>query len=332
MGRTLLGQLKDLSPSKLTIQRIQGWNLDLPEMWSNKFRKVPKLFFAKIPLYLVLLLLLNIGLLTFALTKLATPTYENPEEIAKELAKEVLPSDGYSTSLTWGDIGKKLVEVGAIDEEKYRELFTSPAEGENELDILAGTSTKKISINENTSHFVLNTLWAVGLVQKSKVMDEGPMKTAGYDPANFASTGGWTLGTKDAMEVYSSTELVSLNDFQQNLVKKIADSVFRPCCDNPTSFPDCNHGMAALGLIELEVAAGVSEDQIYKDLLAFNSFWFPQNYLDIAAYLKQEGSSWSKADPKTLLGKDFSSASGSAKVSSSLKNRPQTDGGGSCGV
>ena len=314
--------------------RTKGWNLKLLEMWLDKksFRRLPKIFFAKLPLYLVLLLVLNFILFTFAFIKLTTPQVEDLQKTAQELKKEVLPALGYSTSLTWGNLGKKLVEEGAIDPAKYQEIFKSPADGQDEMDILEGNSTKKISINENSSHFVLNTLWAVGLLQKSKVLDGGPMKTAGYKTENFASTGGWNLGKKNTMELYSSVELVSLNDFQQNLVKKIADNVYRPCCDNPASFPDCNHGMAALGLIELEVAAGIPEGQIYKDVLAFNSFWFPQNYLDIAAYLKQEGSSWSKADPKAILGKDYSSASGSTKISSSLKSRPQTDNGGSCGT
>ena len=288
------------------------------------------------PLYLALLLAINFGVLAAAgeyvlLTR--ADSAQNSGALVKNLTTEILPAEGYSTSLTWEDIGKKLVEAGAINKEKYQQLFNSPTDGKDELDILEGGSAKPIGINENNNHFVLNTLWAFGLTQKSKVLDEGPMKSGDYSIMDFASTAGWTLGTKKVGQLYSSIELVELNDFQQDLVKKIAEGVYRPCCDNPTSFPDCNHGMAALGLIELEVAAGISEEQIYRDVLGFNSFWFPQTYLETAVYFSQQGKEWSELNPKTLLGPEYSSASGSAVISEQVKDVPGLDsGGGSCGV
>ena len=289
-----------------------------------------------LPLYLALLLAINVGVLTAAggyLLLTRGSSAQDSENLVKDLKAEVLPAAGYTTSITWGDTGKKLIEVGAIDEEQYRQLFNSPTNGMDELDILKGGSTKLIGINENNSQFIVDTLWAFGLTQKSKVLDEGPMKNSGTELGNFASTGGWTLGKKSAIQLYSSQELVQLNNFQQDLVKKIAESVYRPCCDNPTSFPDCNHGMAALGLIELEVAAGLPEEQIYRDVLAFNSFWFPQTYLEIAVYFSQQGKEWGELDPKTILGPEYSSASGSAVISSQVKDVPGLDsGGGSCGV
>ena len=296
----------------------------------KKFLRTP------LPLYLALLLAINVGILTAAggyLLLTRGSSDQDSENLVNDLKTEVLPAAGYITSITWGDTGKKLIEVGAIDEEQYRQLFNSPTNGMDELDILKGGSTKQIGINENNSQFVVDTLWAFGLVQKSKVLDEGPMKNSGTELGNFASTGGWTLGKKSAIQLYSSQELVQLNNFQQDLVKKIAESVYRPCCDNPTSFPDCNHGMAALGLIELEVAAGLPEEQIYRDVLAFNSFWFPQTYLEIAVYFSQQGKEWGELDPKTILGPEYSSASGSAVISSQVKDVPGLDsGGGSCGV
>jgi len=296
----------------------------------KKFLRTP------LPLYLALLLAINVGILTAAggyLLLTRGSSAQDSENLVKDLKAEVLPAAGYTTSITWGDTGKKLIEVGAIDEEQYRQLFNSPTNGMDELDILKGGSTKLIGINENNSQFIVDTLWAFGLTQKSKVLDEGPMKNSGTELGNFASTGGWTLGKKSAIQLYSSQELVQLNNFQQDLVKKIAESVYRPCCDNPTSFPDCNHGMAALGLIELEVAAGLPEEQIYRDVLAFNSFWFPQTYLEIAVYFSQQGKEWGELDPKTILGPEYSSASGSAVISSQVKDVPGLDsGGGSCGV
>ena len=289
-----------------------------------------------IPLYLALILAANIGL-AVGLAEYwlinRSPLTPNADALTKELTAAVLPSGGYETSLTWGDIGKKLVEAGAIDEEQYQQLYTSPADGKDELDILKGSSSKPVSIHENNAHFVLNTLWAFGLVQKSKVLDEGPMKSGDYSFMDFASTAGWTLGKKTADKLYSSQEIVSLNDFQQELVQRIAGNVYRPCCGNSTAFPDCNHGMAALGLIELEVAAGIAEDQIYRDVLAFNSFWFPETYIQLAAYFQEQGIQWEAVDPQTVLGAQYSSASGFANTASQIINPPSFDsGGGSCGV
>ena len=257
----------------------------------------------------------------------------NPEDLVKEITRQVTPANGYTTSLSWGDLGLKLVESGAIDQMKYQEIFNSKTNGLEDMVIFDGQD-KPISINENNSRFVVNTLWALGLVSKSKVLDEGLMKTSGTDTGNFASTGGWTLGSKDAMQIYSSQELIPLTDDQQDLVQQIALNVYRPCCGNHTAFPDCNHGMAALGYIELDVSKGLSEDQIYQDLLAFNSFWFPQTYVEMAVFFQNEKStSWENIDAKLALGQEFSSAQGAQKIRAAVQNVPGLKSqGGSCGA
>ena len=258
----------------------------------------------------------------------------DPEALVKDATAKVLPVSGYQTSLTWGQLGKKLVEVGAIDQQKYEKIYNSNTNGKQDLDIFSENFDKKIVINENNSRFVVNTLWALGLANKSKVLDQGPMRTGGNPTKNFASTGGWTLGSKPAMEVYSSHELIPLTDEQQDLVEKIAGNVYRPCCGNHTAFPDCNHGMAALGYIELAVASNLSEDQIYKDLLAFNSYWFPQTYVEMAVYFQQEdGLSWEQVDAKKALSNDFSSSRGSQKIKQAVSSVPGLKSqGGSCGA
>ena len=131
------------------------------------------------------------------------------------------------------------------------------------------------------------------------------MKVEGEgNPMKFSSTGGWNLGAKPTRELYSSTPLISLSFQQAELVKKIAQNVYRPCCNNPTSFPDCNHGMAALGYIELAVSQGLSEREIYKDVLALNSFWFPQTYLEQAIYFQKQAKAWGSIDAKVALSKN----------------------------
>lgn len=181
----------------------------------------------------------------------------------------------------------------------------------------------------------MNTLWALGLTQKSDVLNKGVMGTQyRKDLGNFASTGGWTLGAKDSVKLYSSSKVIPLSQEQQARVEKISAGIYRPCCGNPTSFPDCNHGMAILGLIELMASQGFSEDEIYKAALAFNSYWFPQTYIDLAYYFQtKENTPWQNVDPKRILSAQFSSAQGYQAVKQQIENIPGAPkSGGSCGA
>ncbi|KKS52078.1 MAG: hypothetical protein UV19_C0025G0006 [Parcubacteria group bacterium GW2011_GWA2_42_28] len=92
--------------------------------------------------------------------------------------------------------------------------------------------------------------------------------------------------------------------------------------------------MAALGYIELAVANGSAESQIYKDILAMNSFWFPDTYVEMAVYFqRQQGLAWDKVDPKVALSKDYSSAQGAAKINQAIQGVPGIKSrGGSCGA
>ena len=69
--------------------------------------------------------------------------------------------------------------------------------------------------------------------------------------------------------------------------EEVAAAVYRPCCDNPTLFPDCNHGMAMLGLLELMASKNASLDEMFTTAKSVNAFWFPQQALEIAVYIKQ---------------------------------------------
>lgn len=304
-----------------------------------------KNFFKKtVPLWLVVIILMNASLITgigeyyllkkqFNQSVLALKkTTQTSDELIQILKQEVIPQKGYSTSLKWKSLGKQLVEAGAIDEVRYREIFSNESNGGKEMMYLNGNWDHNIHINEQNSRFLVNTFWALGLVNKSKVMDEMRSEN-GAETTNFASTGGWTLGSKDPMTLYSSSELIKLTPEQQDLVKRIAGNIYRPCCGNSTAFPDCNHGMAALGYIQLAVKEGLNEKQIYKDLLAFNSFWFGQNYLEMAAYFNKQNIKWDKVDAKLALSNDYSSGQGSQRIKQSIQ---EIDGfqikGGGCGA
>lgn len=256
------------------------------------------------------------------------------EDYVEKLKQEVVPAKGYTTSLRWGNLGQKLVDSGIIDKKKFEEIFPSEADGKSELKYLLGDWDEKIVINEKNSRFIVNTFWALGLVNKSLVLDEGQMVAGGRDKTkNFASTGGWTIGSRPTMQLYSSKRIIPLSYEQQVQVRQIAENVFRPCCGNSTAFPDCNHGMAALGYIELAIYNNLSEEQIYRDLLAFNSYWFPQTYVEMAVYFEKQGISWSAIDPKLALSKEYSSAMGAVRIKQAIQNVPGlAPAGGSCGV
>lgn len=308
-------------------------------------RQIKKVLKKAIPLWLLIVLVVDLSLVIgigeyyfikkqfFKTVSDLQKTTKNSEDFVQILKQEVIPYKGHKTKVKWKDLGKQLVDVGAIDKQKYEEIFASDPNVKDHLKFLDGSWDHNIEINENNSRFMVNTLWALGLVNKSKVLDSGPMGGEGIETANMASTGGWTLGSKDAMHLYSSEDIIKLNKDQQDLVQKIAENVYRPCCNNPTSFPDCNHGMAALGYIMLAVKAGLSEKEIYKDILAFNSYWFPQTYLEIAAFFDKQGTKWDKVDAKLALSSQYSSAQGAKRIQQSIQDIPGFESkGGGCGA
>ncbi|MBI2032658.1 MAG: hypothetical protein HYT09_03355 [Candidatus Levybacteria bacterium] len=314
---------------------------------TKKIKKKIKPFFTKkISLWLVLVLILQISTITalveYYIVKknfndsiaALSKTTKNPEEFVQILKQQVLPQKGYTLAVRWDDIGLQLMKTGVIDKTKYEELFSGDTEAIKQMKYLSNSSKDNMEMNESNAHFMVNTLWAVGLVNKSKVLDEGPMKTEGDGSfMNYASTGGWELGARPTEELYSSQELIKLTPAQEDLVKKIANNIYRPCCGNSTAFPDCNHGMAALGYIELAVKQGISDERIYKDLLALNSFWFPQNYIELAVLFQQEGTSWDKIDSRLALSSQYSSAQGAEQVRQGIQNVPGLNiQGGGCGA
>lgn len=251
-----------------------------------------------------------------------------------KLQEEVIPQKGYTFKITWGDLGKRMVNDGVIDEVKLAKAVAGSDKLSDDLRrYLNGEDMKVITLNQNNAQFWVDVFWALGLANKSEILDTGPMQEGG-NTANYASTGGYTIGAKPPMEIYSKFSYIKLSEKQQKLVKEIAQNVYRPCCGNSTAFPDCNHGMAALGLIELMVSQNKSKNEIYKAILAFNSYWFPQTYLDISYHFAQNGRDYKNVKPQTILSKTFSSAMGYEIVRKKVGNInwPIFGSGGRCGA
>lgn len=246
---------------------------------------------------------------------------------------EVIPSLGVELPVKWGNLGKKLIEFGVIDSLKFEEIYAGRGGlSEEDKNLLYGEDNGNLVINSQNAGLVLNLLWALGLGNKNPVLENGPMTDEKYGGAgNFASTGGWSIAKGDAMSHYSGHSLIVLSENQQALVEKISKNIFRPCCGNSTYFPDCNHGMAMLGLLELMASQNIGEDEMYKIALSVNSYWFPDTYLTLAKYFEKQGVDWKDVDAKKVLGTDYSSASGYQNILSQVEPSGNKGGGG-CGV
>jgi len=249
------------------------------------------------------------------------------------LAKAVLPDAGVALPITWGDLGKRMIADGVIDEPKFRALFEGGLTNTEEQ-MLSGNSDQPIVMNQQNSRYLLDLLWAFGLANKNDILENGEMTDKQYGGAgNFASTGGWSLSKGAGFDHYSKHAYVTLTPQQQALVDKVSRGIYRPCCGNSTHFPDCNHGMAMLGLLELMAKNGSNEQQMYEVALKVNSFWFPQTYIDLATYFKEQGKDWNQVDPKTVLGAEYSSAQGYQQTRQQIKSLPKPQqGGGGCGA
>lgn len=250
-----------------------------------------------------------------------------------QLIEQVAPSSGTTIPVRWGDMGQKLVEAGAIDMDKMPSLYGDLTD--EQFEILQGDTLAQITFTPENIQFWTNVLWSLGLTQESKVLTTGPMKQreAEIPLNNYASTGGWTLGSKPAVELYNSTRLISLAVEQDAMIYRIAENIYRPCCGNHTAYPDCNHGMAVLGLLELMASQDASEAALYQAAFAFNSYAFREDYVMLAAYFSQDDVLWSDVDPRSVLSVDYSSGRSAQKIAARVGTIPGMPGqSGSCGT
>ena len=250
------------------------------------------------------------------------------------LEEKVLPPEGVVLPAVWGDLGLQLVNSGAIDADKFKSIYDQRGAFTEEYEsLLLGKNNGKLRITNENSGYLLNLLWALGLANKNPILENGEMADPRYGGAeNFASTAGWTIAKGNAMEHYSKHRLLELTDEQQALVEKVSKGVYRPCCGNSTHFPDCNHGMAMLGLLELMASQNASEQEMWEAALAVNSYWFPDTYLTIATYMKNKGIEWENVNPIEILGNNYSSASGYKKIASQTIKTQKSSTGSGCGI
>jgi hypothetical protein len=267
-------------------------------------------------------------------------TTSGEHEDMATLLEQINPSDGFKLPANYGDIGPRLLAAGAIDFAPFVQLYNEIGQplSEEQMNILKKGSDAQIVIDRSNAQFLLNLFWAVGLANQNRLLTEGPMIQNGREQVvNFASTSGWTLAARSIPDLYASTMIIQLTKEQQALLEEVAQAVYRPCCDNPTHFPDCNHGMAMLGLLELMASQGASVNAMFEAAKNVNAFWFPQQTVEVAMVIKAvKNLDFVKADARSFVGRDFSSGSGFQAVhqwlaqNGKLEQAPQA--GGSCGV
>jgi hypothetical protein len=254
------------------------------------------------------------------------------------LYEQVNPPDGFALPISYGDLGPRLVEGGVINYDAFAAIYEksgNPLTPE-QVEILKNGSEEEIVITTQNAHFLLNFFWAVGLTNENSILTEGPMiQNSQGQVERFASTGGWTLASEPITELYASMDLIPLTIEQQTLVEEVARHVYRPCCGNHTLFPDCNHGMALLGILELMASQGASANEMFEAAKYVNAFWFPQQTLETAIYLQlNQDVDFRGADAKLVVSEKFSSAAGASMVHQELQRKgvlQQAPGqGGSC--
>lgn len=299
----------------------------------------------KILIVVLGIIVLNLAVIDFlvlgqpSIAKVSSFLTERNQKADRESIFEAMnPSAGYQLNFTYGDLGPKMVSSGVIDLNKFTSLYKDRGGLDKEQeDILTKNSNQKIKFTRENSNFLLNFFWAVGLANNSKILTDGQMQTYGGNPGNFASTGGWSLSRETSMNYYAKDNLFKLTPGEEALVQKVASGIYRPCCDNSTAFPDCNHGMALLGVLEMMVSKGANENQMFEAAKYINAFWFPTNYYDLARYFKTTaGKDFKDIDAKVILGKDYSSASGYNSIKKLLEakegKQENQQQGSSCGV
>ncbi len=347
-NQCFLGQLGNLRSIKLIMEKTrktarsrkqlihQKETISIVKETAKSKVRLSKLLFIPLIIFLIVFIFPHLPLVK----KVETGQMKNNDYTARKIAvfEEINPKNGFQSKIQLGDIVPKLVSYGVIDMTKMQNLYQGrggiPKE---EMELLTKASNKPLVISASNANWIVNLLWAIGLSNKMEINKESPI--FGPDLNNFASTGGWNLGKEDSGGAYfNKYSLIPLNSSQQKRVKMIAENTYRPCCNNSTFFQDCNHGSAGMAIIELGVSEGLSDDDIYKTLLAFNAFWFPQNYNEIALYFNViKKTDWHDVDPKLALSKDYSSITGwmknvdtaVAKVPGLL---PKSQSSGSCGT
>jgi hypothetical protein len=210
------------------------------------------------------------------------------------LVSEVAQPNGVPLPpVRFGNTVGKLVQASALNASAVRQAMNNSGEqfASYEANILSGNPQTEnlVILNSSDSSFILNVLWAIGINNNNAILNSGPVVLKG-NPFTYASTAGYAPLGKLSL---GGIDLLTLTAEEQVIAEQVAANTYRPCCDNPAAFPDCNHGAAALGLIELMASQGFNSTSIYGALKQFESFYFPQDFVyEALFYFVSQGLTW----------------------------------------
>jgi hypothetical protein len=248
----------------------------------------------------------------------------------------VVPARGHQSRIALADSIVRLVDAGVIDARKMESLYARRGAVAMEMKpLLAAASQRPILLTRENATLYVTLLWPVGLTNRMAANRDSPLN--GPQLPGFASTGGWTLGrAPNGAAYFNRLAIVELSEAQEAVVARLARRAFRPCCNNSAFFQDCNHGSALLGLLALGVSQGLGEDELLREALAFNAFWFPHQYAHTALYFASaRNTAWREVDAREVLDAPLSSAGGwTTNVAAELQRRGLVPPGGdaACGV
>ena len=266
------------------------------------------------------------------------PSSERSYPVYEQAVASVVPEAGMRSRVSLRDSIFQLTEYGVIDRGKFFALSRQRGAPPPVVSAaLSGSADEPMLLTVETAAALVNLLWPLGLSNYMAGNEMSPINGDSLD--NFASTGGWTLGRAESGgDYFNAFPIVSLTPTQELLVLAVAKSTYRPCCDNSTFFQDCNHGSALLGLLQLGASQGLNEADLYREALAFNSFWFPDTYIKTAIFFQVfEQTAWDEVDAQEVMGFEYSALSSWRRnVEAPLAKRPglipPPEGGANCGA
>jgi len=239
----------------------------------------------------------------------------------------VMPEEGIATGMVLNDAIARLVAGGAVVPEKMAAVYERRGGLPDWVtSALKGQASGEIELNSASVPYLLNLLWPLGIANQTAFNVRNPIPKDTLP--RLASTGGWNLGLKkNGANYYNRIDAVPLTTEQDAMIERMASTIYRPCCNNPALLPDCNHGAAMLGFLQLAAAQGLPEDRIWKLAKALNGFWYPRQYVAMALLFGlRDDLDWDEISPQMALGKRFSSSSGwRANIDAQLSTVIQPD-------
>ncbi len=239
-------------------------------------------------------------------------TAKGEKIVISDVIEAVTPKAGFATRVRWNDIVVKMVKTGILDPKKLEDIITNrygQKMNQKWQAILAGGNAN-LSISKDNAVFMMYVLWTFAKHNENQILSDSPFAKYFKD---------YDIGV--GRSGYGDTRLLALTPGQQTIAKKVAENAYRPCCGNSAAAPDCSHGYAALGLIQLMASQGFLEKEIFETFIKFNSFWFPETYIKNALYVKvTEGTSWKNVSKKLIAGEKYSTLQGSRTAKKYLKD------------